>query len=354
MAGPTAYKQGYRERIMLPVRKRPPTIADVARIAGVSLPTVSRVLTGATPVREATKDRVRAAIDELGYRPNGAARALVQGQQPIVGVITPDTSAYGYSRMLLNIEERARRAGYLVAIAVLDPADVNGATAAIDVLLGQPIVGVIVLDYNSYDAPRLKASLGAVPIATVRHGDDDGRFDVAYVRSDDRKAAADVTQHLLDLGHHTVHHVAAPGTHGNTHIREQAWRETLLAAGAAVPDPIRTDWSISSARAAGAILAQDPDVTAIFCANDELAFAVMRSLHEAGRRVPEGVSVAAIDDEPLAEIWVPSLTSYHLDFEWAGAAAVELLLDPHGVTGSGTGGDFRLIARESTAPPRRP
>ena len=106
------------------------------------------------------------------YRPNGAARALVQGQQPIVGVITRDTSAFGYARMLMSIEDRARRAGYVVAIAVLEPGDAERTSTALDVLLAQPIVGVIVLDYNSYDADRLRDRLGPIPIATVMHGSD--------------------------------------------------------------------------------------------------------------------------------------------------------------------------------------
>lgn len=338
---------------MRTVRIKSPTIADVARVAGVSLPTVSRVLTGATPVRDVTRDRVLAAIDELGYRPNGAARALVRGQQPIVGVITRDTTAYGYSRMLFNIERRARQAGYLVAIAVLDPVDLQSTAAALEVLLAQPIVGAVVLDYNSYDAARLRASLGRVPIATVMHGDQaDDEIDVAHVRVDDRRAAYEVTRHLLSLGHRTVHHVAAPGVDGAPHIREVAWRQALTAVGAPVPPPLRTDWSIGSARAAGAALAQDPEVTAIFCANDEIAFGVMRSLHEAGRRVPADVSVAGIDDEPLAATWVPSLTSYRLDFDWAGAAALDLLLDPSGTTGDTATPVFGLMARESTAAPQ--
>lgn len=330
-------------------RKRPPTIADVARVAGVSQPTVSRVLTGNIPVRDVTKDRVRAAMKKLGYRPNGAARALVQGRQPIVGVITRDTALHGYTRMLANIESRARQAGYLVAIVALDPADLQNATSALDLLLGQPIVGVVVLDYTTYDA-RLKDSLGTLPISTVIHGDQTD-IDVPHVRVDDRRAAYEVTNHLLALGHRTVHHVAAPSRGGEPHIREAAWRQALIDAGASVPEVHRTDWSITAAREAGAALARDPDVTAIFCANDELAFAVMRSIHEAGKRVPEDISVAGIDDEPLAAAWVPALTTYRLDFDWAGVAALELLMEleePHRTAGMPS---YGLVIRESTAPP---
>ncbi|MFE5835488.1 LacI family DNA-binding transcriptional regulator [Arthrobacter sp. NPDC056493] len=330
-------------------RKRPPTIADVARVAGVSQPTVSRVLTGNIPVREVTKDRIRAAMKQLGYRPNGAARALVQGRQPIVGVITRDTALHGYTRMLANIESRARQAGYLVAIVALDPADLQNATSALDLLLGQPILGVVVLDYTTYDE-RLKDSLGTLPISTVIHGDQTD-IDVPHVRVDDRRAAYEVTNHLLSLGHRTVHHVAAPSRGGEPHVREKAWRQALTDAGARVPDVHRTDWSITAAREAGAALARDPDVTAIFCANDELAFAVMRSIHEAGRRVPQDISVAGIDDEPLAAAWVPALTTYRLDFDWAGVAALELLMEldePNRTAGMPS---YGLVIRESTAPP---
>lgn len=250
-------------------RERQPTIRDVASLAQVSLPTVSRVLTGAVPVREATRKRVLDAMRELGYRPNGAARALVQGQQPIVGVITRDTTRHGYARMLLSIEARAKLHGYLVAITVVDPEEFDAAGGALDVLLGQPIVGVIVLDYHTYDPAKLQRRLGTIPIATVIHGGESS-VDVAHVLVDDYEAARETTRHLLSLGHKTVHHIAVPGQqagHGS-HARERGWREALEAAGATVPAVHRTDWSIASGLAAGAALAADPSVTAVFCSND--------------------------------------------------------------------------------------
>ncbi|MBB1511106.1 LacI family DNA-binding transcriptional regulator [Tessaracoccus sp. MC1627] len=336
---------------MVRSKRKPPTIVDVARVAGVSLPTVSRVLTGSTPVRDVTRDRVLAAIAELGFRPNGAARALVQGQQSIIGVITPDTSAYGYSRMLLSIEKRARETGYLVAITVVDPGILIDSVKALDVLLGQPIAGVIVLDYSTYGSQRLRESLIGIPVSTVMHGDDE-ELDVAHVQVDDRRAAVAMTEYLLALGHRTVHHVSVPGRGGRAHIREVAWRQVLTEAGATIPATVpAADWSVASGLAAGAQLALDPDVTAVFCANDELAFGVMRSLHDAGRRVPEDVSVCGIDDVPLAEAVVPSLTTYRLEFDWAGTAAFDLLIDPSGVPAI-AGSSSHLIVRESTAAPR--
>ncbi|WP_380160488.1 LacI family DNA-binding transcriptional regulator [Kineococcus sp. R86509] len=332
-------------------RRKASTIVDVARVAGVSLPTVSRVLNDTVPVRPATRARVLAAMEELSYRPNSAARTLKSGQQSIVGVIAPDTVSYGRARMLAQIEERARSREYLVAVTYVEPDVVGKASSALDVLLGQSVVGVVVLDLNTYDAPALQARLGDVPWATVTNGLG-LTIDVPHVMVDDRLAAADMTRHLLGLGHHTVHHVAVPGFGSDVHSRELGWRDALLEAGVPVPEPVMCDWTPASARLAGLRLAGDPSLTAVFCTNDEIALGVMRGLHEAGREVPRDVSVAGIDDQPLAQCWVPALTTYRMDFDWAGAAAFELLLDPlHGADRAGrpTSG---IIVRESCSKPR--
>lgn len=307
-------------------------------------------MTGSTPVSDGTTAKVRAAMDELGYRPNGAARALVHGQQPIVGVIAPDTAAYGRSRMLTEIEDRARASGYVVAIAILDPADADGVSAAVEVLLSQPIVGVVVLDYNSYDTVRLHSKLGAIPIATVTNGAD-ADADVAHVLVDDRAAARAVVDHLLDLGHRTVHYVSVPYYGGRSHPRELGWREALDARGIVPPGPVGSDWTVDSALKAGAVLAADAAVTAVFCPNDEIAFSVMRSMHDAGRRVPQDVSVAGLDDHPLAASWVPSLTTYRLDWGWAGRSALELLIDADVASTADARPANRLLPRESTSAP---
>lgn len=329
-------------------RRRPPTIADVAREAGVSLPTVSRVLTGSTPVRAETRAKVETAMKRLQYRPNGAARALVKGQQPIVGVIAPDTAAYGRTRMMTAIEERARAAGYVVAVAILDPSDSEGVSTVVEVLLGQPIVGVIVLDYNSYNTAQLHSQLGSIPIATVTNGVDPDA-DIAHVLIDDRAAARAVTEHLLSMGHQTVHYVSVPYVGGRLHPRELGWRDALTASGITPPTPVPSDWSMETAARAGSELAAEPTVTAVFCPNDEIAFSVMRSMHEAGRSVPGDVAVAGIDDHPLARSYVPSLTTYRLDWSWAGRVALELLMDPAGAPDRAGAPDNRLIARESSA-----
>lgn len=333
---------------------RPPTIRDVARVAGVSLPTVSRVLTGSTPVSEKRRAQVYAAMKELGYRPNGAARALVQGSQPIIGVITPDVT-YGSTQMVLAIEQEARDAGYVVTVTVVDPHDPVRMDAALDVLLAQPIVGTVVLDFDRYDLDELMLRLGSVPLSTIS-SERDERFRRVVV--DDRSAARKLTEHLLALGHRTVHHVSFHGPSGHMHPRELGWRDALHAAGAVIPEPIPIDPMLDGdlfVRAGPPSVEQllrDESVTAVFCANDQIAFGVIRALMDAGLSVPGDVSVVGMDDEPLAEFWPPGLTTYRLDFGWAGAAAVQALLQPESAGRTTTPSTFGLSLRDSSAAPR--
>ncbi|WP_422934080.1 LacI family DNA-binding transcriptional regulator [Sinomonas sp. P47F7] len=333
---------------------RPPTIHDVAREAGVSLPTVSRVLTGSTPVSKKRRDQVLAAMKRLGYRPNGAARALVQGRQPIIGIVTPDVT-YGSAQMVRSAERAARNAGYVVTVSVIDPYDLTRADTSLDVLLAQPIVGVIVLDFDRYDLKDLAEKLAGLPVSTISSGGDDH---LRHVVVDDRRAARELTEHLLALGHKTVHHVSFPGPHGHPHPRELGWRDALIAAGVPVPTPIQIDPTLEgdqyvrAGRPSVNELLRDPSLTAVFCGNDQIAFGVMRGLTDAGLSVPQDVSVAGIDDEPLAEFWGPALTTYRLDFDWAGAAALRALLQPEETNERAASSTFGLVVRDSTTKPK--
>lgn len=334
---------------------RPPTIHDVAREAGVSLPTVSRVLTGSTPVSEKRRTQVLEAMKRLGYRPNGAARALVQGRQPIIGVVTPDVS-YGSSEMIRAIEREARRAGYVVSVTVVDPYDLTRIDTSLDVLLAQPIAGVVVLDFDRYDLNELADKLGGVPVSTISSEKDE---QVRHIVVDDRLAARVLTEHLLSLGHQTVHHVSFPGPHGRIHPRELGWRDALNAANAPTPKPIQISVSVGgvrlvdAGRAAVDELLRDPALTAVFGANDQIAFGISRTLAERGYRVPEDVSIVGMDDETIAEYWTPALTTYRLDFDWAGAAALNMLLQPDMKEDGSAPSTFGIKIRQSTAGPRQ-
>lgn len=327
-------------------------LADVAEAAGVSVPTVSRVLTGSTPVSERTRTRVNAAIRELGYRPNEAARALVRGRHSIVGVISSNTVRYGYAMTIQGIEEAARASGYVVAITVLDESGESGVPEAVRLMLGQALAGVIVLDFDTRASEAIEELPKGLPVAAVSSSV--GVTDIPRALFDDRRGGLEATRYLLGLGHETVHYVAVPGS-GRPSGRLAGWRDALREVGVTAPEPLETDWSSESGYRAGVELAGRNAVTAILCGNDEIAFGVLKALQVSGRIVPDDVSVVGFDDQPHAALWTPSLTTVGQDFVGLGREAFALLLEAAGESEGAAAKtpELRLIVRESTAPPSR-
>lgn len=332
-------------------RSRQPTIGDVARVAVVSVPTVSRVLTGSTPVSPERRERVMRAIQELGYRPNGAARALVRGRQPMIAVFAGNTTRYGYARTIQGIEEAARAAGFIVVITVVETDERTVVDSGVDLVLSQPVAGAVVLEFD----PPGEAVLAAIPdrLPVVAAAGSTRHATVPHVIMDDRAGAIAATGHLLALGHRTVHHVAIPPM-GVPVGRSVGWHDALAAAGVPIPPLVQADWEPSSGYAAGLVLARDPEVTAVLCGNDELAFGVMRAFAESGLRVPQDVSVVGFDGHPLADLWSPPLTTVEQDFVELGRLSFGLLedmLEGRPVARSVTTTP-RLIVRQSTGPRR--
>ncbi|MBG0566979.1 LacI family DNA-binding transcriptional regulator [Actinoplanes aureus] len=280
---------------------------DVARLAGVSQKTVSRVFNGESNVSADTRDRVLAAAQTLGYRPNGAARALLTGRTHRLGVVALGTSHFGPSSLLVALERAARTINYALSIANSFEDDPSGLAEAVDNLLAQGVDAVILSEpVDDGDEPLVVdvpvLTLGAAPVVHAPT--------VLSVRAaEGGDAAAEVTRHLLELGHRTVHHIAGPQRWWAARERLQNWQDTLIAAGAEVPQAVEGDWTAARGYAAGKALARDPGVTAIFAANDEMAIGVIHALHEAGRSVPGDVSVVGFDDIPVAaHVWPPLTT----------------------------------------------
>ena len=333
------------------------SIRDVARVAGVSHQTVSRVINGHPRVTEDTRGRVQRAIAELGFRPSRTARALASGQAKAVTVLVSDTTLYGYGAALQGIEEAAREAGYAVGVCALASVapEMLEATVA---RAGDPTAGALIV--IAWDQVGIRA-LQAVPpgVAVVALAEASAApLDIRCptIRLDDGTAAAHATRALLGLGHRTVHHVAIPSSSGRSD-RIRGWRQALTEAGVAVPEPVHASWTPRSGYEAGRALAADAGVTAVLCGNDDLALGVMRALHEAGRRVPADVSVVGFDDVPQAAYYTPALTTVRQDFAGLGRDGFALL---HEVLAPATprrvppAGKPELIVRESSGPPDRP
>ena len=327
------------------------SMADVARRAGVSAQTVSRVSNGYPGVVESTREVVLAAMAELGYRPNSAARALKRGEFRTIGVIVFSLSNIGSTRTLEAVATSAAAAGYaitLLPVGVPTQDGLRGAFTRLDEATVDAVV--IVMEVHLLDRAAIELPPG-IPVV-VADSDAGDRYTV--VDADQRGGARSAVQHLLDLGHRTVWHVAGPTDSFAAQRREEAWAATLRAAGAPVPATLRGDWTAESGYRAGLELPESPECTAVFAANDQMALGVLRALHERGLTVPEAVSVVGFDDIADSAAFHPPLTTVHQDFGEVGRRCVEGLLrqirteEPeHGITLVPT----RLVVRRSTAAP---
>ncbi|MFC0714059.1 LacI family DNA-binding transcriptional regulator [Cellulomonas biazotea] len=326
---------------------------DVARVAGVSQKTVSRVINGDPHVRPEVRERVRAAATQLGYRPNRAARQLVSGRSRTIGVLSVGSTDFGPASLMVGIEHAIRSAGYAMSVVNTLEGDPESITGSLQDLVDQGVdgvavnepVGVFTLD---------PAVIGDLPILSLS-----GRYGIStneiMVDADQATGARAATEHLLGLGHRTVHHVAGPSGWRSAGLRVDGWRDALVRAGAPVPEPLFGDWSAPSGYAQGQRLAADPDVTAVFVANDHMAIGVLRAFADAGRQVPGDVSVVGFDDIPESAYLTSALTTIRQDLGHLASFGVRLLVD---AIENPRRQDRRehvpveLVVRETTAAPR--
>jgi DNA-binding LacI/PurR family transcriptional regulator len=327
---------------------------DVARLAGVSHQTVSRVLNGQSSVSPRTSALVLAAIDELGYRPNSAARTLVTGRSRTLGLITIAGTLFGPMSTLYGVEAAAREEGYMLTVASVGHGEPGALDEALVNLQNQGVDGIVVVAPLISMGDALSSHARNLPLIAVE-GSPSGSFPVVSV--DQALGAQMATSHLLELGHSTVWHVAGPVGWYEAQERLAGWRQTLIAAHAEIPPVLRGDWTAQSGYEAGQILSRMPDVTAVFVTNDQMALGVLRALHEHGRRVPDDLSVIGFDDIPEAAHFIPPLTTVRQPFSDVGRRSLRAVLAQ---IESGASSDERiviapeLITRKSTSVPRRP
>lgn len=298
-------------------------MADVAQRAGVSHQTVSRVINQLPSVRPETAARVLAVVAELGYRPNQSARLLASSHSRLIGVAIWGTSQYGPQQVLLALDVAARRAGYRTRVSTLHALTEEDTREAVEELLQVAVEAVVlIIPHESGLRFATEVELG---VPTIVLEGDLSRTPLT-VGVDNVQGAQLVTRHLLELGHRTVVHLAGPPGWAEAAARVEGWRLELERWDRPVP-PLRWggDWSARSGHSAGVSLARDRDVTAIFAANDQMAIGVMAALREAGRRVPEDISVAGFDDLPEAPYLDPPLTTVRQDFAELGERTMSLL-----------------------------
>ncbi|WP_026124259.1 LacI family DNA-binding transcriptional regulator [Nocardiopsis baichengensis] len=304
---------------------RMPVMADVARAAGVSHQTVSRVLNGHPNVRAETQARVLAAIEDLGYRPNSSARALVTRRTGVIGVVAVDTAHYGPARTLTGIEHAARAAGYYLSVVTLTEASAEQVRDAMDHLARQAVEGYVVIAPQRSVLEGMPEWAGGAPVVAVEGGE---ARELPVVCVDQEGGARAAVRHLLGLGHRTVGHIAGPRDWLEAEARVAGWRRALEEAGAPAAEPLYGDWRPRSGyELARRLVEEGRPPGALFVANDQMAVGALRAFGDAGVRVPEDVALVGFDDVPEAAYYAPPLTTVAQDFGEVGRRGIGVLLD---------------------------
>jgi DNA-binding LacI/PurR family transcriptional regulator len=325
-------------------------MTDVAAAAGVSHQTVSRVLNGSELVRADTRARAEAAIAELGYRRNNAARLLVTNRSRRIGMISAHLVLHGPGMIAVSVQEAGHRAGYDVSLVAVEDFSSQSLREAVGRLLDEAVEAIVVAVAHREALEQVRSLDAAVPIVVVQ-GVSAGQS--MAVGIDQEAGARLAVDHLLDLGHRHVAHVTGPLEWVEAGQRRAGWQRAHEERQVLPGLEVAGDWSPRSGYEAGLRIAEDPAVTAVFAANDGMAIGLLSALHAKGRDVPGEISVVGFDNAPEAPYLWPALTTVDQEFSLLGRRAVELTLraldgDPEPSTGL-----IRpaLVVRASTSPP---
>ena len=337
------------------------TIEDVARAAGVSAMTVSRVMNSGRNVRESTRAKVLEAVERLNYSPNTAARSLAAGEATHIGLLYANPSAGYLSQFLIGALHAARHSGAHLVIESCESEDADEQAEVTRRFTAGDVKGVILPPPLSESQPIL-AELNAVgmPVVTVARGAPPE--DSLNVRIDDVAAADEMTRHLLELGHRKIGFIKGHPNHVASHDRFKGFCEALTAHGIdADTAPVEQGYFSyrSGLIASERLLAREDPPTAIFASNDDMAAATISVAHRRGLLVPDDLSVVGFDDTALATSLWPELTTVKQPIAAMAEAALELIVaDLRGRRGVVARKftervlSHALIIRESSAPPR--
>ena len=304
-------------------RPRPASVFDVAKVAGVSHQTVSRVLNDHPSLREATRQKVLAAMRELNYRPNAAARALSSSRSRMIGILSTSSGEYGPASSVAAVEAAARSRGYSVTIANADGLDPRSIDEAVNHLANLSAEGLVVVAPQTQVLAALSQLSIGIPFVTLQApaGSTPGESQLDQV-----VGARLATAHLITLGHRRIGHIAGPAEWVDASQRLAGFRQELTEHGLDADLVATGDWSAASGyRAARELI--DRGVTAIFAGNDQMALGALSAATAAGLHVPGELSVIGFDDVPEAAFYQPALTTVRQDLVEAGRRAVALLLD---------------------------
>ncbi|MEW6404690.1 MAG: LacI family DNA-binding transcriptional regulator [Chloroflexota bacterium] len=302
-----------------------PTIRDVARQAGVSHQTVSRVINNSEDVLPETRALVQAAIEKLGYRPSAIARSMARGQTHTLACLSPNLTDYTFASVIEGAEMEARQHGYFMLSS--SAADPDAFRSLVDELVGHRRVdGLIII--NPYSDKRYEFVPEKFPVVFVgahSHGEP-----ISSVCLDDEKVAYEATRHLISLGHSRIAMVTGPLEEDCSLDRTTGYHRALEEAGIEAEETliVEGDWSATSGQEALLSLVQRGRIpTAVFAQNDRMAMGILSAARNSGLKVPSQLAVIGVDDMPLSSHFDPPLTTMRQDMPRIGQEAARILVD---------------------------
>lgn len=313
---------------MILTQKSKVTIKDVARACGVSTQTISRVINDKSDVSSATREKVLAVIEQMGYQPNAVAKSMRQGSR-IIGVIVTGLKYKGISTTLNGIAQAAQRKGYSVIVKSLESFDSTGMRPLIQSLISHQVQGIL------YAAPEVgdnwafiqkRFTSQKLPMVFLKGNPSSAPMTVSI---DNYHGAYLITRHMIDRGYKHIGHISGPLTWWESRERVRGWRQALYDAGLDAPDHalIEGDWSSERGDQASAILLKNyKEIDAIFAANDQTALGVLCHTWRNGIKVPQQLAVGGYDDISESGYFSPPLTTVRQDFYGLGEVGVDKLL----------------------------
>jgi LacI family transcriptional regulator, repressor for deo operon, udp, cdd, tsx, nupC, and nupG len=330
----------------------PATIRDVASELGMSVATVSRALSQPELLRPETRERVLSVVAKLGYRPNVLARSLRRGQTHAIVLVVPKLSPF-FLEIYAGAEEAAQTAGLAVLLGNSDGKP-EREEAYFDQVMSGRADGIILLT-GALPPAYAEGKRALPPMVTVLERLPD--YDAPVVRIDHRTASAEVTKHLIDLGHRRIAHIAGSKAALSSEHRLAGYKGALSAAGIPFAEELVVQGSFSMQSGADAmekLLALEEPPTAVFAGNDEMAFGAVKAARTHGLSVPEDLSMVGFDDQTTAAFYNPPLTTIHTPCREIGRQATQELIEQ--IAGREVTREVvlptKLVVRESTAAPR--
>jgi len=327
-----------------------PSIYDVARQAGVSHMTVSRVLNGHPNIRESTRERVLRAIEEMNYTRSSIARALATRRAMRIGVLVDGPVQYGPNSTLRALESAARDVGYAIsAFSISDDEESSIDTGVVE-LVTQGVDALCVIAPRASSLDTLRQQTTGLPTIVIKSEPDAVWHTVAV---DQRAGATLAVTHLIELGHRRIMHLSGPRDWYDAREREEGWHDALTAADLPLMPPVEGDWTSDKGFEFGSSY-DFGDVTAVFAGNDQMALGLVHGLAQRGLRVPHDISVVGFDDLPDARHFLPPLTTVRQDFAALGELALRAIIAAidHEDAPQHDMIEPRLIVRSSAAAPR--